>query len=139
MIVAGLLLALLGGCAGDDARAALQRQAEQLIGAVSERDHGALMALLADDFGGPDGLDREGASQMARLYFFRFRSIRLIAGPLDVALQGERGSATFVAALAGGQGGLLPEQAQAWRVESHWRRDDGEWMLISASWQPVVH
>lgn len=133
----GLLLATLCACAGDDARVALKRQAEQLIEAISERDHGAVMASLADDFGGPEGLDRDGASQMARLYFFRFRSIRLIAGPLEIDLQGERGSVSFVAALAGGQGGLLPEQAQAWRVESHWRRDDGDWKLIAADWRPL--
>jgi len=95
------------------------------------------MAALADDFGGPDGLDREGASQMARLYFFRFRSIGLLAGPLDVAIQGERGSVSFVLALTGGQGGLLPEQAQAWNVGTHWRRDRGDWRLIAAEWRPV--
>lgn len=138
LAVAGLMLWLLAGCAKDDAVVALQHRAERAIAAVSARDHGEIMDLLADDFGGPEGMDQEGASRLARLYFLRFRDISLLAGPLEVAVNGERGSVSFVALLAGGRGGLMPEQAQAWQVKTDWRRDGGDWLMIAADWSPVA-
>lgn len=138
LVLVGLALLLVAGCAKDDATTALRRQAERAVAGVSERDHGEIMAVLADDFGGPDGMDREAASRMARLYFLRFRDVSLLPGPLDVTVSEARGSVSFVAVLAGGHGGLLPEQAQAWRVTTGWRRDDGNWRIIAAEWRPIA-
>jgi hypothetical protein len=36
--------------------------------------------------------------------------------------------------VAGGTGGILPEQAQLYEVETAWRLEDGEWRLLSAEW-----
>src|SRR3546814_18848123 len=83
----------------------------------------------SDLFAGPQGLDRPGASQMARLYFLRFRQIRLIAGPLSVDMADQRARVSFSVVLAGGQG-LLPDQAQAYQVDSAWRRDDDDRRMI---------
>src|SRR3546814_10236124 len=90
---------------------ALHRQVQAGIEALAEHDHSAFMDVVADDFAGPQGLDRPGASQMARLYFLRFRQIRLIAGPLSVDMADQRARVSFSVVLAGGQG-LLPRSEE---------------------------
>lgn len=135
MLAFGLLV--VGGCGHEDAEMALRRQVQAGIEALAERDHGAFMSVVADDFAGPQGLDRSGASQMARLYFLRFRQIRLIAGPLNVDMADRRARVAFSVALAGGQG-LLPDQAQAYQIDSAWRRDDDDWRMIALEWRPVM-
>lgn len=135
MLAFGLLV--VGGCGHEDAEMALRRQVQAGIEALAERDHGAFMSIVADDFAGPQGLDSSGASQMARLYFLRFRQIRLIAGPLNVDMADRRARVAFSVALAGGQG-LLPDQAQAYQIDSAWRRDDDDWRMIALEWRPVM-
>ena len=74
---------------------------------------------------------------MARLYFLRFRQIGLLAGPLTVEMSAGRARVAFNAVLSGGQG-LLPDQAQAYQVDSSWRLDGGDWRMIALQWQPVL-
>jgi len=32
----------------------------------------------------------------------------------------------------------LPDQAQAYQVDSSWRLDGGDWRMIALQWQPVL-
>jgi hypothetical protein len=53
-------------------------------------------------------------------------------------MQGEdRATATMHAVTTGGSG-LIPETGGWYRVTTGWRLDDGEWMLISASWETIA-
>jgi hypothetical protein len=131
-------LLFVSGCAHEDAEVALRRQVQASIAALAEHDHSAFMDTVADDFVGPQGMDHHGASQMARLYLLRFRQIRLIAGPLDVAMADQRARVSFTAMLTGGRSGWLPDQAQAYRVDSSWRLVGDDWHMIALDWQPVA-
>jgi len=132
-----LFLLAIAGCGREDAEAALRRQVQATLDALAQQQHGALMDVIADDFVGPQAMDRQGASQMARLYFLRFRQIGLLAGPLTVEMSAGRARVAFNAVLSGGQG-LLPDQAQAYQVDSSWRLDGGDWRMIALQWQPVL-
>lgn len=131
-------LLAVAGCRHDNAEAALRRQVQASIDALATHEHGAFMQAVAEDFVGPQAMDRQGASQMVRLYFLRFRQIRLLAGPLSVEMSAGRARVTFNAVLTGGQAGLLPDQAQAYQVDSSWRRDGGDWQMIALQWQPMA-
>lgn len=106
-----------------------------MAAAVEARDAGAVLAPVAEDFGGPDGLDRDGLARLVRLSFLRNAGIGTTLGPMSVQVDGERARVGFDAGLTGGRG-LLPERAQLYAVETGWRFEDGEWMLISAQWTP---
>src|SRR5690606_40314229 len=73
----------------------------------------------------------------ARLAFLRHRQVGVtVAGPLQVALRERDATVSFEVALTGGSGGLLPEAARLYSVETGWRLEDGDWRLLSASWEP---
>jgi hypothetical protein len=133
-----VLAAVLAACAGSTPEQRLRETVGSLQHAVEAREARSVGALLADDFVGPRGLDRDGAIGMARVAFLRHRRVGVaIVGPLDVRML-PPGHATvrFSAALTGGSGGLLPDSARLYDVETGWRLEGGDWHLASATWEP---
>lgn len=137
--LAWLLAALLLGCTRPPPEAAVRAQLQVLEQAIAARDAGALREVLAPDFVGNDGLDRDGARRLAAGLFLRHRAVRARLGPVEVQVHGPAAATTrFTVVLTGGNGGLLPDTGQAYRVEAGWRQQGGEWRLRSAVWEPVL-
>lgn len=134
----GALLALgLAGCAERPApEQRLRASMEQLQAAIDARDAAAIEAQLAEDFIGPEGMDRAGARRLAVASFLRYRSVWVKLGKVDIALQDGHARVRFEAALGGGAGQPLPEAAQWYSVQTGWRDQDGQWRMTSAQWQP---
>lgn len=127
--------ALLGGCSAPPPEEALRAAVSELEAAIESRDAGALEDVLADDFAGPDGMDRAAAERLGRVTFLRQRDVGVALGPLDVALLDDHATVRFTAALTGGSGGWIPESGSVYRVETGWRRDGDDWLLTSARWE----
>lgn len=131
-----VVLVVLTGCSTPPPEEALRAQVSRLELAIEAREPGAVADLLADDFAGPEGMDRSAARRLAQLSFMRHRDVGLALGPLDIALQGsDHATVRFTAALTGGSGGWLPERGRLYRVETGWRRDGGDWSMTSATWE----
>lgn len=129
---------LVAACAKSEPEVMLRETLAAMQHAIESRDAAALMRPVAEDFVGSGGLDRDGLQRLARLQFLRHASIGARLGPLDVELFGDRARVRFTAALTGGAGGLLPETGQVYEVDTGWRFDDGQWRLVSATWQPKL-
>lgn len=125
----------IAGCTRTPPEQALRETVAELEAAVGERDAAAVEAQLAEDFIGPDGLDRTGARRLAQALFLRYRSTGATLGPLEIALQDRHATVRFTAALTAGAGGLLPESGQVYEVETGWRLEGDEWRLVSAEWK----
>lgn len=126
---------LLAGCARSPPEERLRETVGTLEAAVEERNVSALGDVLADDFIGPQGLDRTGARRMAQALFLRYRDVGVSLGPLDVEVRGQHATVSFTAALTGGAG-MLPDSGQVYDVETGWRLEDGEWELVNSTWKP---
>ena len=134
-MVIGWLFVVLAGCARTPPEQALRESMSGLQAAIEARDATAVHALLADDFIGPEGLDRAGARRLAQGMFLRYRGVGATIGPLDIVMQDQHAQVRFDAVVTGGSGGLLPESGQAYDVETGWRMQDGEWRLVNAQWR----
>jgi hypothetical protein len=139
MLFRWLLLAVVlaaPGCARAPSEEALRKTLGAMQQALEDRDAAKLDDLLADDFIGPDGLDRQGTRRVAALGWRQHRQIGVTLGALEVEMKDGHGTVRFTAALTGGSGSLLPDSAQVYDVETGWRFDEGSWRMTSASWKP---
>ncbi len=132
-----LAMGMLAACARPGPEARLHAQLDLLGAAIEARDVGALEGVLTEDFIGPDAMDRTQARRFAQLAFLRYRDVHVALGPPQVTLSGDGATVTLTAALAGSDGAVFPESANAYRVRSGWRLVDGQWRLVSAEWSPM--
>ncbi|HST44331.1 MAG TPA: nuclear transport factor 2 family protein [Luteimonas sp.] len=130
----GAGLSALPGCSTPAPEQQLRETIAALQASIEAGDAAALEDVLADDFVGPDGLDRRGARRLATLYFLRETRIGVTAGPLEIRMQPDHATVRTTAALTGRAGGLLPDSASLRAFESGWRREGDDWKMTSARW-----
>lgn len=128
------LIAALAACAKTPPEEKLRATVAGLQAAIERHDVPAVGDTLAEDFIGPDGLDRDDAHRMAQAMFFRYRDVGVILGPMAIDLQTQHATVRFTAALTGGAG-TLPDSGQVYDVETGWRLEGGEWRLVNARWK----
>jgi hypothetical protein len=132
------LCLVLCACSRTAPEEALRQEVDAMRTAVEARDVGELSDGIADDFIGPEGMDRKGATRLAQVVFLRNRDVGVTMGPLDIAMREGGATVKFTAALTGGSGGMLPASGQVYDVSTTWRRKDDEWELVSAEWSPKL-
>jgi len=130
----------LAGCGRDAPENAIRAQVADLQAAIEHRSASDVAEVLDEDFIGPQNMDRREARQMAAAMLLRHQRIGVTTGPLEITLQGaDRATVRTRAALTGGEGdALLPDTAQAWRIESGWRMREDTWRITSLTWSPML-
>lgn len=114
---------------------AVIRDMEARVEAAERRP---FMSHFADDFTAQDGrMNRDQFNALVLYYLRRFERLTAQLFPIQVTAEGEdRASARFHVLVTGGAG-LLPERGQLYQVETQWRRENGDWLLAAAKWEPV--
>jgi len=135
-VLLGVLL-LRPACKRTPPEQALRETISKMQEAGEKGDVDALFQPIAEDFAGSDGMDRTTFRRYVTLMRMRQKDVGASIGPIDVKLFGDRATANFTLAITGGNG-LLPDQAQAYDVETGWRLEGDEWKLISAKWKPKL-
>lgn len=134
LMIALLFAVTVLACARPDPEVRLRKSLDAMQSAIEARDVGAIDDLLANDFIGPEAMDRDAARRLAQLSFLRYRDVGVRLGPPDISITGDRATVDFTAALTGGSGAVLPDSADIRQVRTAWREEGGEWTLISAEW-----
>jgi hypothetical protein len=128
---------LLAGCTRTPPEQRLREQMAAMQQALEQRQPGAFMDGVAEEFGGNGGMDRAALQQMVRGQALVNANIGLTLGPAEVEVRGDRATVRFSAVATGGSGRFVPDRAQAWDVTSGWRDQDGHWRLYYAEWKPL--
>nr|WP_237561506.1 hypothetical protein [Frateuria defendens] len=138
MLAAAAMLACLAGCHRPPDEARLRAAIDRVAQAAEAADVGGVTAPLSEDFDGNHGeLDRRALGNLVRVFRLRHERIGVTMGPVEIEARGERRVARVTVTLTGG-GGLLPDQAGIYRIESAWRVEDGDWHCYAATWERAM-
>ncbi|QKK02699.1 MAG: hypothetical protein HND55_08590 [Pseudomonadota bacterium] len=112
---------------------------EAMQSALAEGRPRAFMAPVSEDFSGATlNLDRRAARLLLRREMLSHEQLRARLIDIDINVKDQnRATASFQAIVTGGSG-LIPSTGRWYRVETGWRLEDGDWMLLSARWTPVA-
>src|SRR3954462_4896300 len=86
VIITVMIVALFTACRRTGPEQQLRGDVAQLQAAVQARDLSSVRATLADDFVGPEGMDRSAAVRLAQVAFLQNQRINAAFGPLQVML-----------------------------------------------------
>ncbi len=131
-LLLGLLLALCA-CTREPDEQALRRTMAEMEAAVESGRSADFLDHISEDFSGQDGsVDNRELRALLLGHRLRYQDIGLVLGPATVKLFGDRATITVDVLASGGQG--LSETGRVIAIESHWRRDDGDWRCFAANW-----
>jgi len=139
MLLLPMFLAVACSGSPDDPEARIRTLLDEMTAALEEGRVEDFMAPIAEDFqAGARGLDRRALGLLVRRERLARSEIRVRRTLTEVELAGAQRARAQFRALATGGSGWLPDEGRLWRVETGWRLDDGDWMMISAEWTPVL-
>ncbi|MDF1628786.1 MAG: hypothetical protein P1U78_03225 [Alcanivoracaceae bacterium] len=119
------------------AEQAISKAIKEIAEGIEQRDSSAVVEHLHPDLQinerNHGSLDLDQARRIMTATFFRHRNISVVLTNIQVTpdnIREDLATAHFNALVTGGSGGILPDQAQLYRVESQWL-NDGDWKLVS--------
>jgi hypothetical protein len=130
-----LVLLACSGCHRTPPEQALRDTIAAMQKAGEEHRVSDLMDSVAEDFAGPDDMDRKQFRQYLTVVALRNVYVGTTLGPLDIQITGDRARVRFSLAARGGAGSWIPDRAQIYDVDTGWRREGDDWKLISATWK----
>lgn len=131
-----LALLMIGGCRTPPPdEQALRATLDLLQQAGEQRRFDDLLAHVAEDFAGPaQAPTRRELERFLRLLALRVREVHVTRLGTEIQLhEGQRATARLTVLLRSDAGGLLPEAREV-VIDSAWKVDGGDWVMIRASW-----
>ncbi len=106
---------------------------------IEEGERRRFMNNIAEDFRAQGGqMNREQLRAFIVFQLTRYENLDARLLPISVQQLNEtEARAGFNALLTGGPG-WFPEDGQLYHFETFWRMDEGEWLLVSADWEPIA-
>ncbi|MEZ5462416.1 nuclear transport factor 2 family protein [Dokdonella sp.] len=133
-----MLMALVG-CARPSDEQQIRNAMAEMQTAMEAGDPAGFMQHVAEDFTGGNGeFDRNALHNLLRAQVLANSRIGISTGPIDVELHGDRATASLSVTLLGGSGRWIPERGSVHQIISGWRKQEGDWLCISAQWERAL-
>lgn len=130
------LLILCAACARPSDETRIRDALAAMQKAVEDGMPADFMTHIGEDFTAEAGaLDQTGLHNLLRAQALTNAHIGVTFSLVEVDLQGDRATVRLTVALTGGNGRWIPERGSIQRIESGWRKQDGDWRCINAEWE----
>ncbi len=126
---------LLSACTRPSDEQRIRAALEEMQVAMESGTPADFMRHVAEDFTGAEGqLDRNGLYNLLRAQVLGNSRIGVTLASTDIELEGNRATVRVAATVSGGNGRWIPERGALYRIESGWRKQDGDWLCVNAQW-----
>ena len=133
------LIDFLCACSSPDDEVKLRQAIATMEEAGEAGEIGRFMEFVAEDFVGSEaGMARADLRRLLLLQLRRNARVSALVSNVEVELFEDRATLNCLALLTGGPSGWLPDRGQLYVIETGWRKEGGDWLLIQANWQPQL-
>lgn len=130
-------LALFAACKRTPDEVQIRNAIDTMVRAVETRDNRAFLAHVSEGYRDHEGRDRNGLRQMLLANFMQNQNIRIFVTGTTVTLRDGRAEVQLNAQLTSGEQLIADRRFGSYRVRSLWQRQDGDWRLYHAEWEPL--
>jgi hypothetical protein len=137
-----VILFMLLGVSACNSELTLEQQIIEVVRDMESRieagERRPFMEHVSDEFIGQwDTMNRDQLNAFILFQLHRHERVHAQLLPIHVTeVSAGMADAHFRALLTGGPGNL-PDSGRLYEISTRWRKQEDEWMLISASWTPV--
>jgi hypothetical protein len=134
-----LLAALvgLGACHHTPDDVAIRNAIADMTKAVEARDNRAFLTHVSENYRDHDGRDRQGLRQLLLANFVQNRNIVVLVSDIVIKVRDGRADVRLTAHLTSGEQLLADRRFGSYRLHSLWQREDGDWQIYQAEWEPL--
>lgn len=134
------VLVLLAACGGE---LTVEQQVILTIRAMETHieagERRPFLEYVSEDFRGQGGsVNRDQLRALLIMQLNRYRRLQGQLFPIQVLETGEGEATADFRALVTGGPDWIPESGQLFEFKTRWRREEGEWRLVAADWEPVL-
>jgi len=131
---------LLGACSKETEEDKVKKVVTSVQQAAEAKKISAVLDHVAKTYRDPQGNDYNGIKGLLAFYFFRHQKVSVYMPNIDIVVTGSTAKARFQTILTGrgtgeASGGILPEALGAFNFEVRLAKEDGTWMVTSATWE----
>lgn len=143
VILVALALAI-GSCTKETEEDRVRKVVTAVQKAAEEKKILAVQEHLSRSYGDPKGHDLDGIKALLAFYFFRHKTVAVYIPAIEASVNGPQATAKFQAILtAKGIDGesaniILPDALGAYDFEVSFRKEEGEWKVLSANWERAL-
>ncbi|MDX1692248.1 MAG: nuclear transport factor 2 family protein [Ketobacteraceae bacterium] len=129
---------ILPGCSQSPDEEVIKANVEALAEAIESKQTDTAVDFFHDNFVTDKGQDKEWIQRTMLLHTIRHDTIQLLLTNISVELLDEATARASFHVIATGGRGLIPEQGQAYRMETEWRKEGSDWALVFAKWKKAL-
>lgn len=134
MLATALMTLVLAACGpAATPEQAISENIEILEASIENKQPDELLELIHDNFGTKTGYDKLWVKRTMAFYMLKHKTINIVTSGMEIEVDNDQATAYFTALITGGEG-LIPQQGAIYNIETDWRRQNGKWLLIYASW-----
>ena len=139
LLISNLLIAsLLGGCSDSPAEEVIKNHVESLAEAIETKQADTALDFFHENFVSEKGQNKEWVKRTMLIHTIRHDEIGLILSNISVELLDPGTARASFHVIATGGRGIIPDDGGAYRVETEWRDDGGDWQLVFAKWKKAL-
>ncbi len=141
MALSGLLLSF-PGCQKKTEEDRVKEVIADIQKAGQEKDIRKIIGHLSRNYSDSQGNDYNSIKGLLLAYFFRHQRIHIFIPAVKVTVEDSAAKVAFETVFSGGgatgsPSGIFPDAVSMYAFDVSMKKEDGEWMVLSARWNPV--
>ncbi len=141
-MVLGSLLLSFPGCQRGTEEDRVKKVIADIQKAGQEKDIRKIIDRLSRNYSDSQGNNYDSIKGLLLAYFFRHQKIHIFIPAVEVTIEDSAAKVAFEAVFSGGSAAgspsdLLPDAISMYTFDVSLKKEDGDWRVLSARWNPV--